>query len=214
MSLLFIGPSGSGKDTQADVLARDFGYQIVSTGDLLRAEMANKTPLGIEAEKYVNQGRWVPDEIVYEILGNKVKNINTDKVIFTGVVRTPEQVELLDSTLSSSGKVLEKVVYFELSPDEAIKRLSNRWICPKDNQNYHTIFKPSKVEGVCDKCGTKLIQREDDKPEAILKRLEEFKKNNENILEKYKKQNKLLKLDASFSIQEVSNNLLKELNLK
>lgn len=214
MILLFIGPSGSGKDTQADILARDFGYKIISTGELLRTEMANKTELGVQAETYVNQGKWVPDAIVYEVLGNYLQKLDSKNIILTGVVRTPEQVELLDSSLQKIGTELNKVVYFELSPEESVKRLSGRWICPKDNQNYHTIYKPSKIEGVCDLCGTKLIQREDDKPVAILKRLEEFKKNNEKILEKYKLVNKLLKLDASLSIEEISNNLLKELNLK
>jgi len=204
MILLFIGPKGSGKDTQAAVLEESHGFVNISTGALIRKEIANETELGMKSKELYDTGKYVTDEIVFAILRKHLEDLDSDNIILNGVVRNEQQISMTENMLSEIGKSIDKVFYFDLSDEEAIKRLSNRWICPKDNTVYHTIYDPPQEEGICDKCGTKLIQREDDKPEAVKSRLNEDRTKNAPVIEYYREKDMLITIDAAQTIEEVS----------
>ncbi len=203
MILLFIGPSGSGKDTQAQMLADKYGFKVTSTGNVFREVAISKKKEALEVKSYIDKGEWVPDKLVYSLLEEYLEKQGADKLILTGAVRTIAQVSLLDGMLERLGKSLDKVVYFALSSDEAVKRLSGRRVCPVDKSNYHIVFKPSKVEGKCDLCGADLVQREDDRPEAIRRRLEQFEKENDPILDEYSERGILEEIDAAPPIEDI-----------
>ena len=196
MILLFIGPSGSGKDTQAELIKEIGNFEIVSTGDLLRKEVASGSELGQEIKKTIDEGKWTPDDIVYGLVTNHIENSGSKNFILTGVVRRESQVELLDNALSKIGEDLDKVLYFDLSEEEAIERLSYRVTDPKTGTIYHEKFKPAPA-------GLEVIKRDDDKPEAIRSRMQEFKNTVEPIVEKYKTRGILEELNAAESIDDV-----------
>lgn len=204
MILLFIGPKGSGKDTQSAILEDHHGYVNISTGALIREEIANETELGKRSKELYDTGKYVTDEIVFEILRNHLSELDSENIVLNGVVRNKEQIELAQNMLQEIDKTIDKVFFFDLSDEEAIKRLGNRWTCPKCNTVYHTIYDPPKVEGICDKDGEKLIQREDDKPEAVKNRLEEDHTKNAPVIDYYKDKGMLVTIDASQSIDEVA----------
>ncbi|KXK26932.1 MAG: Adenylate kinase [candidate division WS6 bacterium OLB20] len=204
MILLFIGPKGSGKDTQAAILEKNHGFVNISTGSLIRDEIRNKTELGMKSKELYDAGKYVTDELVFAILRKHLEELDTENIILNGVVRNTEQIGLTRDMLAEIGKQIDLVVYFDLSDQEAITRLSNRWTCPVDNTVYHTVFDPPHQEGICDKCGSKLVQREDDKPEAVKNRLNEDRTKNAPVIEHYREQNMLKEIDASKSIDEVS----------
>lgn len=215
MVLLFLGPPGSGKDTQAELLAAKLGYKVVSTGQVMREEVEKGGELATEAEKFMRQGKWVPDEIVYKLLEQYLKTLETKNIIFTGAVRRASQIPLLDGALKSIDSSLDKVLYFDLPDSEVMNRIANRWFCEKDGTLYN-VYYPSrspKVAGVCDKCGGQLVQREDDKPEIVKTRLEEVRKYDQEILDDYERRGLLLRLDASPSVEEIASNVIQKLDL-
>ncbi len=214
MVLLFIGTSGSGKDTQAELVAEKYDFDIISTGELFRQRATIDDDLGHNIKEMINSGIFPEDDLVYQILDEHLAKINKSNIIFTGVVRRATQIAHLDRSLEKKGLKLDNVVIFDLSDEEAVKRLSNRWVCPKDKENYHTVFKKPNIEGICDMCGTELIQREDDKLNAITKRLEEFNKAAKDIISEYEKRNILIRIDAIKSIKDIHQELLIKLGLK
>ena len=212
MILLFIGPSGSGKDTQADFLVKENDFLRVSTGDLMRDISEGEHEIQQLIRKSMNEG-FLADNFVFGLMQIYLADVKADKMILSGAVRKESQVELLDFTLFKVDKKLDKVVYFDLSDEEAITRMSGRLYCPYDNTNYHLMYNPPKRVDTCDACGGKLERREDDNPEAIKLRLEDFHKDNEAILDLYEKRGILIKIDASKSIEEVHQDVMKALDL-
>lgn len=213
MVLLFIGPSGSGKDTQAELLRDEYGFKIVSTGAVLRLAAMENSPEGNQITKDIEDGKFVADELMYRRLGNHLKDLDISKLILTGAVRREHQVELLDELLTSLGTKLDKVVYIDLSDEAAVERLANRLYCPVDKTIYHLDSKPPKVAGRCDKCGGQLIKRSDDYPEAIKERLAEFHDSNREILAKYEQRGQLLRVDGAPGIEEVHRQVVDGLGL-
>ncbi len=213
MILLFIGPSGSGKDTQAEFLVKENAFERISTGDLIRDISEGDHPAQKVIRQSMNEG-FLADNFVFGLLQVYLSHNEKENIILSGAVRRESQVELLDSTLLNVKRSLDKVVYFELSDEEAIKRMSGRLYCPKDGSNYHLIFNPPKQVDTCDICGGPLKRREDDNPDAIKARLYDFHKDNDKIIEMYEKRGILLKIDASKSIEEVHHEVVTSLNLK
>lgn len=197
--ILVVGAAGSGKDTQAQRL-ESLGYETFSTGAAFRDEMAKKTNLGKSIEnRYMNAGKPVPDKYVFQILEKQIGDrlSKGKKIAATGIVRNIHQAKWLDKWLFSRGDVLSKVVYLEVPKKDLIERLSLRRICPKCGFNYHLKFIPPKKPGTCDKDGTKLIQREDETPEAIQTRLKvQFYDVFDPIFKYYKKTDRLIVIDG------------------
>lgn len=209
----FLGPSGSGKDTQAELLAKLCGYEVIGTGDMFRSEYEKKTKEGMEAYKYWSKGKWVPDELVYDLFGSWIKKYDASKPwILVQVVRTEPQVKLLDDLLLEYTKNISLVVYFKLSDEVAVERMSLRRYCPKCGRDYHLIYKKPINDEICDDDGSKLMIRADDYPEAIKQRLSEFREKTSPILDIYRERGMLVEVDADPSIKIIHKDLVKLLS--
>ncbi|HDM43608.1 MAG TPA: adenylate kinase [Candidatus Woesearchaeota archaeon] len=181
MIIVFFGPPGSGKGTIASIVKKELGIPHISTGDLLREEVKKGTELGIKAKSYMDRGELVPDDLVLEVLKRRIEKPDCKNgFILDGYPRNVEQAKTLDRMFK-----IDYIFNFVLSEEEIIKRLSNRRVCPKCGAIYNLISMPPKTPGICDKCGAALIQRDDDKPQAIRERLEVYKKQTEPVLEYY-----------------------------
>jgi len=214
MTILFHGPSGCGKDTQVELLVQKYSFENIGTGEMFRKMYANGDLEAIKAHQYWSKGLFVPNDIVYTMLGKWVKSFEKDKNwAFVSVVRDIGQVPMFDKLLSDEGRVLDKFVHFKLTEESAIERMSLRLVCTNCGNTYHQKYKPEKVKGFCDKCGTILSQREDDQPDRIKKRLEEYNRTIAPILEEYKARNILVEIDANPGIEEIHKNLVEALSL-
>ncbi len=208
---IFHGPSGSGKDTQLDLLNQKTGnrFEVIGSGDMFRYYYEQGDEDGIKARGYWNKGKWVPDDLTYKLLAKWVERFDEKKPwVFVSVVRTYHQIRLFEELIKKKGRSLDAFIHFDLSEEKAVERMANRYCCKSCGAIYHTIFKPEKVKGVCDLDGGELYRREDDKPEKIIKRLEEYNKDIDDIIKHYEMENKLMHIDADRSIEEISRELM------
>ena len=206
-NLVFLGPPGAGKGTQAKRLARDLGLVHISTGDILREAVKNQTPLGRKAKEYMDRGELVPDDLIIALIEEVMPP--EGGVIFDGFPRTIAQAEALDQMLSRKGFKLDAVILFDVPDEVVVERLSGRRVCPSCGAVYHIKFNPPKEDEICDKCGTKLVQREDDREEVVRNRLEVYRKQTAPLIEYYEGKGILIRLDASKDIEEVYQQLRK-----
>ncbi len=214
MTLLFHGPSGSGKDTQAELLVEKYNFENIGTGEMIRKMVEEGDTDALKAYEYVKIGKFVPDEIIYKMLPKWVDKYDKNKNwVFVSVVRSVGQIDLFDDLLKQKGRVLDKFIHFKLDEESAIERMSLRKYCPKCGATYHDKYKPEEKNGFCSKCGTELIRREDDKPEKIKERLLEYNRTIEPILDAYRKRGILIEIDASPSIEDIHEEVVKKLNL-
>lgn len=173
MNIILMGLPGAGKGTQAERIVDEFKIPHISTGDMFRAAVKNETPLGLEAKSYMDKGLLVPDEVVIGIVRERLSKDDCEKgFLLDGFPRTVPQAEALTATLNDMGRTIDHVINIDVERDILIERLTGRWICPVCGSSYHTIFNPPQVEGICDKDGGKLYQREDDKIEVVAQRLD------------------------------------------
>ena len=215
MNLIFLGPPGAGKGTQAKKLVELLGIPQISTGDILREKKKEDSPLGKQIREIMAQGKLVPDEIVVEIVKERLAKPDCEKgFILDGFPRTIPQAEALDKVLEEMGKKLDAVVYIEVPEEELIKRISGRRVCEKCGQEYHIIYKPPKVEGVCDKCGGRLIQREDDKEEVVRKRIEVYNESTAPLIDYYEKKGLLKRINGVASMDEVFESIKRALGIQ
>jgi adenylate kinase len=213
LKILFMGPAGAGKGTQCARMADEYGLEHISTGDLIRTEIKSGSALGNKVKEIVESGNLVSDDIVNEIVKNKIQT--TDKFLLDGYPRTLEQAKFL-------ADITELDYIFNLSvPDrELIKRLSGRRMCTKTNDpnckgNFHTEYKPPKVEGICDLCGSELYQRPDDNPDAIATRLSKYDFETGSPLSKfYQETGRLVEIDANKVPEQVFNDITSKLETK
>src|SRR5437762_1021201 len=175
---VFLGPPGVGKGTQAKKLSERYGLLQISTGDMLRQAVQQATPLGIQAQKYISSGALVPDEIVIGLIQEFLKKTGSHSAgyILDGFPRTVPQAEALDRMLRNEGASLDKVLSFSLDEGDLVRRLSGRRSCPNCHAIYHTEFNPPKKAGVCERCQSALVMREDDKPETVRERLKVYQR--------------------------------------
>jgi len=211
MRLVFLGPPGAGKGTQAKSVAARYDVPHISTGDMLREALRNGTPLGLKAKEYMDGGLLVPDDVVVGIVKDKLESIS-DGFLLDGFPRTVAQAEALDAILAESGEKLDSVVYFDVDEDAVVRRLSGRRTCRSCGANYHVQAMPPKTEGVCDKCGGDLYQRDDDKPEVVRERLAVYREETAPLIEYYQEQRLLDELEAGKSVDEVGKELIKRLS--
>ncbi len=209
MIVVFLGPPGSGKGTQAKKLSQELGLMHISTGDILRDAVKNQTELGKKAKEYMDRGELVPDSIMIALIEEVMPK--EGGFILDGFPRTVPQALALEEMLRGYKKDVDKVFLFDLSEEVVVERLSGRLICSQCGAVYHRKYNPPKEEGVCDLCGGKLIQREDDKEEVVRRRYRVYKEQTSPLVEFYQKRNKLIRLDASQDIQEVNKRLLEVL---
>lgn len=203
MVLLFLGASGSGKDTQAEIIALKSSFQPISTGNLLRDLSNGASVVQTYIRKSLND-KFSSDELVYGVLQIYLKYCRGEDFILTGAVRRATQITKLDDILEKIGQKVDFVFNFQISSELAIERLSGRLFCRVCKSNYNLKTKNSKIEDKCDKCGSILSTREDDNPESIKIRLSEFYKYNTEIVEEYSKRGILANIDASRSIEDVA----------
>ena len=216
MVYLFLGPSGSGKDTQVDLVAEKIPLERISTGEMFRTMYEEKDSLGIKAhDEYWSKGLFNPDDQVFALLERWLKRYDPNKHwAIVGAVRRGSQIPLLDEVLKKYGKKLDAVVNFNLPIEAAIERRTLRRVCEECGANYHQEYKPPKIEGVCDKCGGKLYQREDDTEEKTRSLMKEYNKGIEGIREKYMEQGIWIDIDASPTIGEIHKVVCEKLGIK
>jgi adenylate kinase len=212
LNLVFIGKQGVGKGTYAQRLIAQYSIPQVSTGDLLRAEIKSGSSLGKKIEEIINKGNLVSDEIVSEMLEKRLQQSDAQKgFILDGFPRTIAQAEILDSLMQKMGKKLDLVLEFKAPDKVLLQRLTGRRQCKQCGTIYHIRNLPPKVEGICDKCGGQLYQRDDDKEEAIKKRFELYEKQTKPVLAFYKKQKKLVEVDASKEVDKIYPKMIEKL---
>ncbi|HCO39696.1 MAG: adenylate kinase [Aquificota bacterium] len=209
MIVVFLGPPGSGKGTQAKRLSKEMGLLHISTGDLLREAVKNGTPLGKKAKEYMDKGELVPDEVVISLIEEVMPK--DGGFILDGFPRTVPQAIALEEMLKKYGRDVDKVVLFEISEEVVVDRLSGRLTCSVCGAVYHIRYNPPKQEGICDLCGGKLIQREDDKEEVVRRRFKVYREQTAPLIEFYEKRHKLIRLDATKDVEEVHSRLLEVL---
>lgn len=186
MVVILLGPPGVGKGTQAVRLADNVGWEHVSTGDLLRAARREGTELGKKAQGYMDAGELVPDSLILDLVRDHLKGIAPEAgILFDGFPRTTAQAEGLEGVLQSVHRRVDRVIVFEASEEELVKRLSGRRSCPDCGGVFNVHFTPPKVEDKCDRCGGALVQREDDKPETVRHRLEVYREQTEPLIAWY-----------------------------
>jgi adenylate kinase len=174
-NLLFFGPPGVGKGTQAQRLSAVFRIPHISTGDMLRAAIASHTPLGTRAKEFIDQGELVPDGLILDVIGARIAEADTARgFLLDGFPRTVPQAEALGAILKAAAKQLSSVLVLDAPVEQLVDRISKRRTCPSCGASYHLVAKPSKVSGMCDRCGSALVHRSDDSESIVRHRLVEY----------------------------------------
>ncbi|MBO8153630.1 adenylate kinase [Thermovirga sp.] len=198
MKLIFLGPPGAGKGTQAAVISKRFGIAHISTGDILRENVSKKTDLGIQAQKYMEAGQLVPDDVIVAMVESRLQEKDCQEgFILDGFPRTVVQAEALDKLLEKLDIELDGIIYFDVPDEVVVKRLSGRRICKSCGAIYNIHSQPPKKDGVCDLCGGELYQRSDDEESVVMNRLKVYKELTAPLISYYEKSDKFIKVDAS-----------------
>ncbi len=204
MILILLGAPGVGKGTQGELISQEYGIPQISTGDILRKEVKEGTQLGKEAKKYMDSGALVPDDVIVRMMENRIKEDDCRKgFILDGFPRTVAQAEALDIMLKKNNISLNRVILIDVPKNEIIDRLTGRRVCSQCGAVYHIKNNAPKKDGICDRCGGKLIQRNDDTKEVVENRLSVYEKSTMPLIEYYQKTSKLVKVDGMGSIEEI-----------
>ena len=210
MKLILLGAPGAGKGTQAEILCRKLGIPSISTGNILRAAIKDGTPTGVQAKKYIDAGQLVPDEVIIGIVNERLSQDDCAKgYILDGVPRTIAQAEALEK----AGIQFDAVVSIEISEDEILRRMSGRRVCEACGSSYNVEAVPPKVEGICDNCGGKLIQRKDDTPETVRERLKVYHKETAPLVDFYAARGVLKRVEVADNKEATNAKILAALGL-
>jgi adenylate kinase len=203
--IVLVGPPGAGKGTQAEYIAAHLSVPKISTGDIFRANVAQGTPLGVEAKRYMDAGQLVPDEVTINMVRERLAEGDaSDGFLLDGFPRTLPQSAALDKLLADLGTQLDLVLELVVDDDEVIRRLSGRRQCRGCGKIWHVEFDATSKEGVCDRCGGQLYQRDDDKPEVIAERLRVYSRDTAPLVDYYGAQGKLVGIDATGPVEDVT----------
>jgi len=209
MKIIMLGAPGAGKGTQAEMICEKYNLPHISTGDIFRANIKNGTELGKEAKKYMDQGLLVPDELTVKILLDRVAREDcVNGYVLDGFPRTIPQAEVLDEALTKLGDKVDFAINVDVPDENIINRMSGRRACVTCGATYHVQYAPTKVEGICDKCGAELILRDDDKPETVKNRLDVYHKQTQPLIEYYGNKGILKEVDGTVAMNEVFNSIV------
>lgn len=204
MKIIMLGAPGAGKGTQAKKIAEKYGVPHISTGDIFRANIKNGTELGQKAKTYMDQGLLVPDELTVALVIDRIQKDDCENgFVLDGFPRTIPQAEALDEALKNLGEAMDYAIDVDVPDENIINRMSGRRACLDCGATYHIVTIPTKVEGICDVCGSKVVLREDDKPETVQKRLEVYHAQTQPLIDYYKKQNILKTVDGTQPMEAV-----------
>ncbi len=210
--LIFLGPPGAGKGTQAKILSAYLGVPQISTGDILRSAVREQTPMGLRAKSYMDSGALVPDEVVVGIVEERLSEADCSPgFILDGFPRTVPQAEALSEMLNRKGRAIQAVVSITVNEDELLARIGGRRACQNCGKVYHIQNEPPRKEGVCDLCNGPLYQRDDDKEETMRRRLEEYGKKTAPLIDYYSRQRLLVEVAGIGSIEDIQQNIRKAL---
>ncbi len=213
MKIIMLGAPGAGKGTQAQMIADKFNIPHISTGDIFRANIKNGTELGKKAKEFMDKGLLVPDELTVQLLLDRVANDDCKNgYVLDGFPRTIPQADVLDAELTKLGDKVDFAVNVDVPDENIVRRMSGRRACLKCGATYHIEHIPPKTEGICDKCGSELVQREDDKPETVQNRLSVYHEQTQPLIDYYDKKNILKTVDGTKDMQEVFNEIVNILN--
>ena len=204
MRIIMLGAPGAGKGTQAKKIAAKYGIPHISTGDIFRANIKEGTELGKKAKTYMDQGLLVPDELVVDLVVDRLQQEDAQKgYVLDGFPRTIPQAESLDAALKNVGSKIDYAIDVDVPDENIINRMSGRRACVKCGATYHGVYAPTKVEGVCDACGDKLILRDDDKPETVKKRLNVYHEQTQPLIDYYTNAQVLKRVDGTQDMEDV-----------
>ena len=210
MKIIMLGAPGAGKGTQAKMIAEKYSIPHVSTGDIFRANIKNGTELGMRAKAYMDEGRLVPDELTVELLLDRVADEDCrNGYVLDGFPRTIPQADVLTEALAKTGDKVDYAINIDVPDENIVRRMSGRRACPGCGATYHIEHIPPKKEGICDVCGQKLVQRDDDKPETVLKRLGVYHEQTQPLIDYYEKEGVLRNVDGTRSLEEVFSDIVK-----
>ena len=211
MFIVLLGAPGSGKGTVGKIIAEDLKLAHISTGDLFRENLKNETELGKEAKQYMDKGELVPDEVTIKMLKERLNGDDVENgAVLDGFPRTGVQAVSLDNMLKEMNAKVDMELNIDVPFDEIVERIANRRSCKGCSEIYNVVFNPPKVEGICDKCGGELYQREDQKPEVVENRLQVYSKTAEELINHYKKANILYDAKAGDKVGKTSYDVAKE----
>ena len=215
MKIIMLGAPGAGKCTQAKKIAEVCKVPHISTGDIFRANIKNGTELGAKAKQYMDKGLLVPDELTCDLVVDRIQQSDcANGYILDGFPRTIPQAEALTNALKAIDQKMDFAINVEVPDENIIGRMSGRRACVGCGATYHVVYNPTKVEGVCDACGEKLILREDDKPETVKNRLNVYHEQTQPLIDYYKGQNILVEVDGTQSMDDVFTDILKVLRVQ
>ena len=204
MKIIMLGAPGAGKGTQAKQIADKYQIPHISTGDIFRANIKNGTELGNKAKSYMDQGLLVPDELVVDLVVDRVKQDDCKNgYVLDGFPRTIPQAEALDNALNAIGEKIDYAINVEVPDENIVRRMSGRRACVGCGATYHLVHIPPKSEGICDTCGEELILRDDDKPETVQKRLDVYHDQTAPLIDYYTKKNALVEVDGTVDMADV-----------
>jgi len=210
MNLIFLGPPGAGKGTQAKILSQYLSVPQISTGDILRTAVRDETPMGIRAKSYMASGALVPDEVVVGIAEERLKNADCScGFILDGFPRTVAQAEALSQMLERMGREITRVISISVDEEELIERIAGRRACPKCGKVYHLVNDPPKNDETCDTCQVALYQRDDDKRETMRMRLQEYRQKTAPLIEYYSRAGLLIEVSGTGTIEKIQENIRK-----
>ena len=204
MKIIMLGAPGAGKGTQAKKIAAQYSIPHISTGDIFRANIKNNTELGQKAKTYMDKGELVPDSLVVDLIMDRFKEADcANGYVLDGFPRTIPQAEALDNALKANGEKVDYAINVEVPDENIINRMSGRRASVGCGATYHIKYNPTKVEGICDACGEKLILRDDDKPETVKNRLSVYHEQTQPLIDYYKKAGVLAEVDGTKDMEEV-----------
>lgn len=206
MKIIMLGAPGAGKGTQAKKIAEKYSIPHISTGDIFRANIKNNTELGQKAKTYMDKGELVPDELVVDLIMDRFKEADcANGYVLDGFPRTIPQAEALDEALKSLNDSLDYAINVEVPDENIINRMSGRRACLSCGATYHIVYNKTKTEGICDKCGSELVLRDDDKPETVQKRLSVYHDQTQPLIDYYTNKGIIKEVDGTLDMEAVFN---------